>query len=190
MRPTQIPQLKPFNSSVLNKVPTNSNFLNTYQQSKSDTNFHQTYTKKKITKMEGWYTMTDDERNLNLESLKNKLVLNKNIYLTGFGSITQFENPPIFSEARNVFLIYNYKHFLYHWLTPKIFPNNPTIYLQGHPCDKEVLERGFKMKILSEDYQTAMKYSPNNPNISEITKDEFEKILEDYEEEEMFTIKY
>lgn len=192
MKPSLTPQLKPLNASRLNLIPTNSNFLNphTISQSKYKPKFYPTFGKKKFAKLEGQYTMTDDERNWNLEILKNKRILNKSVYLTGFGDVAPFANPPIFSEAQYVFLIHNYKHFLYHWLTPQIFPNKPIIYLKGDPCDREVLERGFKMRILTEDYLIATKYSPHNSNISEITEEEFEKIFEDYEEEDMLAIKY
>src|SRR2546430_12300908 len=69
------------------------------------------------------------------DDLKGKRILNENILITNFPDIHPYEFPPIFVNAKNVFMHHNYKYFTYYWLNKIIFPNNPTIYLDGDPCD-------------------------------------------------------
>jgi hypothetical protein len=124
------------------------------------------------------------------EHLKNTKIHNENVLIAGFGDIHPFPNPPIFDNVKRVFLHHNYKYFHYYWINNKVFPSNPTIYMYGHPCDTPVLQRGFKMFIVGTDYYTAKRYSPNNPNIEQISEEEYGELIEDCEEEELLTSEY
>jgi len=123
--------------------------------------------------------------------LKGKKILNENIFICDFPDVHPYEFPPIFPNAKNVFLEHNYKYFTYYWLNRRIFPNNPTIYLNGHPCDTPVVTRGFLMYVTSPNYFRAKRYAgeanlergiiKENTLINEITLDDYENLLDTYE---------
>jgi hypothetical protein len=123
------------------------------------------------------------------EDLKGKNILNKNVLIDGFGDIHPFPNPPIFEKAENIYLLNNYKYFHYYWLNKTIFPTNPIIYLRGHPCDSPVLNRGFRIYASDYDYHTAIRYAKDigtdTSLIHEISEDEYNANVNDYEVEEI-----
>lgn len=117
--------------------------------------------------------LKDDKKTLvcDWKNLQGKKILNDNILIKNFYDIHPFTNPPIFANAKNIYLSGNYKYFHYYWINKKIFPTMPRIYLDGHPCDSPVLNRGFRIHIIDSFYHTAIRYANEiNADTSLITK--------------------
>ena len=133
--------------------------------------------------------------------LQNKLIHNKNVIINGFGDIHPFENPPIFINAENVFFHHNYKYFTYYWLNRKIFPRASNFYLNGDPCDGPIFKRNLNIYVIEDEYFTAKRYAgeasykegifiKNNPLIHEIKNDDYENLINSFEEEEPLLSEY
>ncbi|XWV26735.1 hypothetical protein QJ857_gp0320 [Tupanvirus soda lake] len=121
--------------------------------------------------------------------LRGKEILNQNLLINGFGDIHPFANPPVFVNAKNIFLNDNHKYFHYYWINKKIFPTKPTIYLCGHPCDSPVLDRGFRMHVVDPFYYTAIRYAneigADTSLIHYLTKTEYNNLVHSHEMEEV-----
>jgi len=124
----------------------------------------------------------------NFEQLASIDFHNENVMLEGFGDVHPFKNPPRFPKAKTIFMESNYKYFHYYWLDRKTFPLGEKFYINGHPCDNPVLERGLQLYFVDNNYDTAIRYSPNNPDIHFISKNDYYKMLEEYIEEDPFGV--
>ena len=118
----------------------------------------------------------------NFEQLNGIDFYNENVMLEGFGDIHPFRDYPRFIKAKTVFMEHDYKYFHYYWLDRKTFPIAEKFYVNGHPCDYPVLERGLELHFVDTYYHTANRYSPENPNIHFISSEDYYKLLEEYEE--------
>jgi len=129
------------------------------------------------------------------QDLQGKLIMNENILIVNFGDVHPFPKPPTFTHALNVYLYLNYKYWHYYWLNQKIFPTNPTIYLNGHPCDSPVLNRGFKINVVgNNNYNTAIRYAneiaADTSLISNISEDTFKQLIHNHTVEEVICKHY
>lgn len=74
-----------------------------------------------------------------------------------------FPDPPVFNDAKYVYMDKCNKNFVYYWLDKETFPNVKKIYLDSHPCEPCVFKRfsvgehynpsGETPLVLSENYK-------------------------------------
>ena len=137
----------------------------------------------------------DGSLKIQWEDLQGKLVFNENVLIMGFGDVHPFPRPPVFTNVANVYLHANYKYWHYYWINRKIFPTNPTIYLNGHPCDSPVLNRKFKINVVGDiNYNNAMRYAneigADTSLINNITEDTFFNLIYDHPTEDIISKDY
>jgi len=124
------------------------------------------------------------------DDLKNTKIHNQNIYISDFDDVHPLSKPPIFDNAKVVFLDNNYHYFHLYWLKRIIFPSNPVFYINGYINYACVLESGFKIFLTPHNYGCAKLISPNNDLIDKIEIEDYNKLLNEYEAEKIISSKY
>jgi len=142
----------------------------------------------KISKPVGSYDSTDSKILFaSFDDLKRKDIFNETVLLEGFNGKSNSTLPsdyPNFINARTVFMRDNYTQFHYDLLDLAYFPKAKVYYVDGHPADPYVLNRGLLLYFVDDYYKIANKMSPNNPNVRPISRKDFDKLLlNEYEED-------
>lgn len=115
---------------------------------------------------------------------------NENVLISHFHDVHPFPNPPIFTNAKNIIMDNTYHYFHYYWINKKIFPTMPKFYIDGYISYAFLLEQGYEMYLTDFWYGYANKISPNNNLVKSITTQDFNDIVNSYEEEPLNATRY
>lgn len=124
------------------------------------------------------------------KQLLNTKIHNENILISDFPQEPPYQNPPIFDNAKIVFLDNNYEKFHYYYLNKYVFPNNPTFYVNGYIRNQYELQQGFKIFLTPKHYDCAKRISPNNNLIDKIEIEDYVMLFKEYRTEDVFMSKY
>lgn len=115
--------------------------------------------------------------------LNNKVVLNKNLHIAGFGDVKPAEGSLLLAET--VFVENCDKNFVFNWMNKHYFPQLRTLFLASHPCEPMVLNQDYNIYLLDRFRRYGERWgNPHHP-IATITKDEFNSLLSNYQPEEL-----
>jgi hypothetical protein len=118
-------------------------------------------------------------------SLNEKVILNNNVVLTGYGDVHPDRFGPVFM-CKKLWMFHCNKNFVYYWLDRSTFPNLQTVYLNSHPCEESVLHRGFPKMYLHERFESyKRRWAADRSDVELISETEYQKTLQKLVSEEM-----